>query len=181
MAIARLREKYKNELIQKLKTDLNKNSIMAVPKLKKIVVNMGIGDAINNKAVLDDAVNDLGIITGQKPVKTKARTSISNFKLREGVPIGVKVTLRGNIMFEFLDRLVNVALPRVRDFRGVNPKSFDGRGNYNLGIKEHIIFPEINFDKVSRVFGMDITFVTSASNDEDGRALLSLLGMPFKR
>jgi large subunit ribosomal protein L5 len=179
--MVRLREKYWKEILPGLKKELSKENNMEVPKLMKIVVNMGIGDAITNKNVLDSALQDIGLITGQKPVKTSAKKAVSNFKLRDGVPIGVKVTLRGPVMYEFLDRLVNVALPRVRDFRGINPKSFDGRGNYNLGIKEHIIFPEIDFDKVERIFGMDIAFVTTAETDDDARALLKSFGMPFKK
>ncbi len=179
--MVRLKEKYNKEILPKLKTELNKKCVMEVPKLTKIVVNLGIGEALTNKNLLDAAVKDLAIITGQQPVKTKSKKSISNFKLREGVHIGVKVTLRGNIMYEFLDRLLNVALPRVRDFRGINNRSFDGRGNFNFGIKEHIIFPEIDFDKVERIFGMDIAFVTNAKDDEDAKALLVHFGMPFKK
>lgn len=179
--MARLKEKYLNEIRVKLKDELGKKSTMEVPRLEKIVVNIGIGEAVQTKTLIDSAVKDLAIITGQMPIKTKAKQSVSNFKLREGVQIGVKVTLRGKMMYEFLDRLVNVALPRVRDFRGINPKSFDGRGNYNLGIKEHLIFPEIDFDKVDRVFGMDISFVTSAKDDEDAKSLLLHFGMPFRK
>jgi large subunit ribosomal protein L5 len=154
---------------------------MQIPKIEKIVINMGCGDAVANSKVLDDAVEDLTIIAGQKPVVTKAKKSIANFKLREGMPIGCKVTLRGERMYEFLDKLVSVALPRVRDFHGVNPNAFDGRGNYTLGVKEQLIFPEINFDKVKKVRGMDIVIVTTAQTDEEGRTLLTLMGMPFKK
>jgi len=176
-----LKEKFYKEILPKLKAELEKKCIMEVPRLQKIVINMGIGEALNNKNLLDSAVKDLGIITGQLPVKTKSKKNISNFKLRENVPIGVKVTLRGDIMYEFLDRLVNMALPRVRDFRGINNRSFDGRGNFNFGIKEHTIFPEIDFDKVERIFGMDVAFITTAKNDEDAKALLTHFGMPFKK
>ena len=156
-------------------------NIMQVPKLDKIVVNMGIGEARENEKILDAAVRDMSIITGQKPVITKAKKSIANFKIREGMPIGCKVTLRGDRMYEFLDRLVNLALPRVRDFRGVNPNSFDGRGNYALGIKEQLIFPEIEYDKIDKVRGMDIIFTTTAKTDEEARELLRLFNMPFAR
>ena len=154
---------------------------MEVPKLEKVVVNMGVGEAKENIKALESAVNDLTIIVGQKPVITKAKKSVSNFKIRDGMSIGTKVTLRGNKMYEFVDRLFNVALPRVRDFRGVSSKAFDGRGNYSLGIKEQLIFPEIDYDKVEKVRGMDIIFVTTAKNDEEGRELLKLLGMPFSK
>ena len=154
---------------------------MQIPKVEKIVINMGIGDAVANVKVLDDAVEELTLITGQKPVVTKARKSIANFKLREGMPIGCKVTLRGERMYQFLDKLVSVALPRVRDFHGINGNSFDGRGNYTLGVKEQLIFPEINFDKVKKVRGMDIVIVTTAKTDEEGRTLLQLMGMPFRK
>jgi large subunit ribosomal protein L5 len=154
---------------------------MQVPRLEKIVINMGVGDAVANSKVLDDAVEELTLIAGQKPVITKAKKSIANFKLREGMPIGCKVTLRGERMYEFLDKLVSVSLPRVRDFHGVNPNAFDGRGNYTLGVKEQLIFPEINFDKVKKVRGMDIVIVTTAATDEEGRALLTLMGMPFRK
>ena len=179
--MANLLEKYNKEIKNKLKDELNLSSIMAVPKIEKVVLNMGVGKAIENKKLLDNAVNELTTITGQKAVKTKAKNSISNFKIREGYTIGCKVTLRGKIMYEFLDRLINVALPRVRDFKGVNPNSFDGRGNYNLGVKEQIIFPEIDYDKIERVSGMDINISTSATNDEHARALLRLIGMPFRK
>ena len=152
---------------------------MQLPKLEKVVLNMGLGEAIANAKALDSAIGDMTIISGQKPVVTRAKKSIAGFKLREGMPIGVKVTLRGDRMYEFVDRLVSIALPRVRDFRGVSPKSFDGRGNYTLGVKEQLIFPEIDYDKVDKMRGMDITIVTSASSDEEARELLKLLGMPF--
>ena len=168
-----------------MKTELAKKfaykSSMEIPKVEKIVINMGVGDAVANSKVLDDAVEELTQITGQKPVVTKAKKSIANFKLREGMPIGCKVTLRGVRMYEFLDKLVSIALPRVRDFHGVNGNSFDGRGNYTLGVKEQLIFPEINFDKVKKVRGMDIVIVTTAKTDEEGRALLGLMGMPFRK
>ena len=153
---------------------------MQVPKLEKIVVNMGVGEAVHNSKALDDAIEELTVITGQKPIATKAKKSIANFKLREGMPIGAKVTLRGERMYEFLDKLVTIALPRVRDFHGISSNSFDGRGNYTVGIKEQLIFPEINFDKISKVRGLDIVIVTTAKSDEEGRALLTLMGMPFR-
>ncbi|MDE7213269.1 MAG: 50S ribosomal protein L5, partial [Anaeroplasmataceae bacterium] len=156
-------------------------SSMQIPKVEKIVINMGVGDAVANSKVLDDAVEELTQISGQKPVITKAKHSIANFKLREGMPIGCKVTLRGERMYQFLDKLVSIALPRVRDFHGVNGNSFDGRGNYTLGVKEQLIFPEINFDKVKKVRGMDIVIVTTANTDEEGRTLLQLMGMPFRK
>ena len=152
---------------------------MAIPKLDKVVINIGLGEAVANPKALDAALNDLTLITGQKPVVTRAKKSIAGFKLREGMPVGVKVTLRGDRMYEFVDRLVSVALPRVRDFRGVSPKSFDGRGNYSLGLKEQLIFPEIEYDKIDKLRGMEIIFATTAKTDEEGRALLKLLGMPF--
>ena len=156
-------------------------NVMQIPKLEKVVINMGVGEARENAKVLDAAVKDLEIITGQKAIVTRAKKSVANFKLREGMPIGCKVTLRGEKMYEFTDRLVNLALPRVRDFRGVNPDAFDGRGNYALGIKEQLIFPEIEYDKVDKVRGMDVIFVTTAETDEEARELLSLFGMPFKK
>ncbi|MGN8224988.1 MULTISPECIES: 50S ribosomal protein L5 [unclassified Gracilimonas] len=180
MAEARLYTLYKDEIRDKLREEFEYDNPMAIPKLQKIVINVGVGDAITDKKVLDTVVDNVAAITGQQPVTTKAKKSISNFKLREGMPIGCKVTLRQRIMFEFLDRLVNLALPRTRDFQGVPDKSFDGRGNYTLGIKEHTIFPEIDTDKVSKVHGMDVTFVTSAETDEEAYALLKHLGMPFK-
>ena len=177
----RLQEKYQNSVRAELQQKFGYKSSMQIPKIEKIVINMGCGDAVANSKVLDDAVEDLTIIAGQKPVVTKAKKSIANFKLREGMPIGCKVTLRGERMYEFLDKLVSVALPRVRDFHGVNQNAFDGRGNYTLGVKEQLIFPEINFDKVKKVRGMDIVIVTTAQTDEEGRTLLSLMGMPFKK
>lgn len=180
MADSRLYTIYKNEIISKLTEEFQYTNVMAVPKLEKIVLNVGVGEAIQDKKVLDTIVSNMALITGQKPVTTKAKKSISNFKLREGMPIGCKVTLRGRIMFEFLDRLVTLALPRTRDFQGVPDKSFDGRGNYTMGIKEHTIFPEIDTDKVTKMHGMDVTFVTSAQTDEEAYALLKHFGMPFK-
>ena len=180
MADSRLYTIYKNEIISKLTEEFQYTNIMAVPKLEKIVLNVGIGESIQDKKVLDTIVSNMALITGQKPVTTKAKKSISNFKLREGMPIGCKVTLRGRIMYEFLDRLVTLALPRTRDFQGVPDKSFDGRGNYTMGIKEHTIFPEIDTDKVTKMHGMDVTFVTSAATDEEAYALLKHFGMPFK-
>ena len=175
----RLQEKYNNSVKAELVNKFNYSSTMEIPRLEKIVINMGVGDAVSNSKVLDDAVNELQAITGQKPVVTKAKKSIASFKLREGMPIGCKVTLRGERMYEFLDKLVSISLPRVRDFHGVNDNAFDGRGNYTLGIKEQLIFPEINFDNIKKIRGMDIVIVTTANTDEEGRALLSLLGMPF--
>jgi len=180
MADSRLYTIYKDEIISKLTEEFQLTNIMAVPKLEKIVLNVGIGEAIQDKKVLDTIVTNIALITGQQPVTTKAKKSISNFKLREGMPIGCKVTLRGRIMYEFLDRLVTLALPRTRDFQGVPDKSFDGRGNYTMGIKEHTIFPEIDTDKVTKMHGMDVTFVTSAETDEEAYALLKHFGMPFK-
>jgi large subunit ribosomal protein L5 len=179
--VNRLQEKYQNSARAELQQKFGYKSSMQIPKIEKIVINMGCGDAVANSKVLDDAVEDLTIIAGQKPVVTKAKKSIANFKLREGMPIGCKVTLRGERMYEFLDKLVSVALPRVRDFHGVNPNAFDGRGNYTLGVKEQLIFPEINFDKVKKVRGIDIVIVTTAQTDEEGRTLLTLMGMPFKK
>ena len=177
----RLQEKYQNSVRAELANKFAYKSSMQIPKVEKIVINMGIGDAVANVKVLDDAVEELTLITGQKPVVTKARKSIANFKLREGMPIGCKVTLRGERMYQFLDKLVSVALPRVRDFHGINENAFDGRGNYTLGVKEQLIFPEINFDKVKKVRGMDIVIVTTAKTDEEGRTLLQLMGMPFRK
>ena len=168
-----------NEVVPGLQEKFNYKNVMAIPKLDKIVVNIGLGEAVQNPKALDAAVSDLTLITGQKPVVTKAKKSIAGFKVREGMPIGVKVTLRGERMYEFADRLLNVALPRVRDFRGVSPKSFDGRGNYSLGIKEQLIFPEIEYDKIDKVRGLEVVFATTAKTDEEGRELLKLLGMPF--
>ncbi len=178
---SRLKEMYKNEIVDAMVKKFGYKNVMEVPKLDKIVVNMGVGEAKENAKVLEAAVNDMEIITGQKAVVTKAKNSIANFKIREGQSIGCKTTLRGDKMYEFLDRLVNLALPRVRDFRGVNPNSFDGRGNYALGIKEQIIFPEIEYDKVDKVRGMDIIFVTTAKTDEEARELLRLFNMPFAK
>ena len=177
----RLLEKYNNSVRTELANKFAYKSSMQIPRLEKIVINMGVGDAVANSKVLDDAVEELTLIAGQKPVITKAKKSIANFKLREGMPIGCKVTLRGERMYEFFDKLVSISLPRVRDFRGINPNAFDGRGNYTLGVKEQLIFPEINFDKVKKVRGMDIVIVTSAATDEEGRALLTLMGMPFRK
>ena len=177
----RLQEKYNNLVKPELINQFNYSSAMQIPRLEKIVVNMGIGDAVSNSKVLDDAVTEMQAITGQKPVVTKAKKSIASFKLREGMPIGCKVTLRGERMYEFLDKLISISLPRVRDFHGINENAFDGRGNYTLGVKEQLIFPEINFDNIKKIRGMDIVIVTTANTDEEGRALLSLLGMPFKK
>ena len=179
--MARLKEKYNNEIVDAMTKRFGYENIMQVPKLEKIVVNMGVGEAKENSKILDSAIADLEKITGQKAVTTKAKNSVANFKIREGMPIGCKVTLRGEKMDEFLDRLVNLALPRVRDFRGVNPNAFDGRGNYALGIKEQLIFPEIEYDKVDKVRGMDIIVVTTAETDEEARELLAQFGMPFKK
>ena len=177
----RLMERYQNDVVKSLVEKFNYSSSMQAPKVEKIVLNIGVGDAVSNSKLLDEAVNELTLITGQKPVITRAKKSIAGFKLREGAPIGCKVTLRGERMYELLDKLVNISLPRVRDFRGVSNNSFDGRGNYTLGIKEQLIFPEINFDKVNKLRGMDIVFVTTAKSDEEGRELLAQLGMPFKK
>lgn len=179
--MSRIKEKYNNEVIPALMKEFDYSSVMEAPKVVKIVVNMGLGDAVFNPKVVDDAVKELTLITGQKPVVTKAKKSISNFKVRDGMVIGAKVTLRGEKMYYFLDKLVSIALPRVRDFRGVSKEAFDGRGNYTLGIKEQLIFPEINFDDVKKVRGMDIVVVTTANTDQEGRALLRELGMPFKK
>jgi large subunit ribosomal protein L5 len=177
---ARLRERYEKEIRPALVKELGLKNPMQAPRVDKVVVNMGLGEAISNGKILDASIEQLTAITGQKPVVTKARKSIANFKLREGQSIGAMVTLRGNRAYEFLDRLLNVALPRVRDFRGVSPKAFDGKGNYTLGVKEQIIFPEINYDRVEKIKGLNITVVTTARNDEEGRALLRHLGMPFR-
>lgn len=177
----RLKERYENEIVKSLMTKFNYSSVMQVPSMEKIVINIGVGDAVSNSKLLDEAVEELTLITGQKPVITKAKKSIAGFKLREGMPIGCKVTLRGERMYEFLDKLISISLPRVRDFRGVPKNSFDGRGNYTLGIKEQLIFPEINFDKVNKIRGMDIVFVTTAKTDEEGHELLAQLGMPFHK
>lgn len=177
----RLLDKYKEEVAPALKEKFNYKNPMQIPKLVKIVINMGVGDVKDNPKALEAAVNELAMISGQKPVVTKAKKSISNFKIREGMNIGCKVTLRGNRMYEFADKLFNIALPRVRDFRGINPNSFDGRGNFSMGVREQLIFPEIDIDKVEKVRGMDITFVTTAKTDEEAKELLALLGMPFSR
>lgn len=175
-----LKERYQKEVIPALVQRFGYKNIMEVPRLEKVVVNMGVGEAIQNPKLLDAAVNDLTIITGQKPVITRAKKSIANFKLRAGMPIGCKVTLRGQRMYDFLEKLFNIALPRVRDFRGVSPRSFDGRGNYSLGIREQLIFPEIDYDQVEKIRGMDIIIVTSAKTDEEAREFLRLLGIPFR-
>lgn len=177
--MSRLKEKYKNEVAPALMQKFQYSSVMQIPKLEKIVINMGLGDAKDNAKSLEAAVNELGMITGQKPYITKARKSVASFKVRQGMNIGAKVTLRGDRMYEFLDKLVNIALPRVRDFRGISGKSFDGRGNYALGVKDHLIFPEIEYDKVDKVRGMDIIFVTTSKTDEEAKELLRLLGMPY--
>ena len=177
----RLKERYNDEIAARLKEDLELENAMQVPRLLKIVVNMGVGDAAQDAKLMDGAVEDLRVITGQQPKVTMARKSISNFKLREGVPVGASVTLRGDRMWEFLDRLIATAIPRIRDFRGMNPNGFDGRGNYTFGVTEQLIFPEIDYDKVAKVRGMDITFVTTAATDEQGRALLDAFGFPFSR
>lgn len=179
--MARLRDIYKDEIVGAMIKKFGYKNIMEVPKLDKIVVNMGVGEAKENAKILESAARDLEIITGQKPILTKAKKSIANFKIREGMPIGCKVTLRGEKMYDFLDRLINLALPRVRDFRGVNPNAFDGRGNYSLGIREQLIFPEIEYDKVDKVRGMDVIFVTTAKTDEEARELLRLFNMPFAK
>jgi len=179
MATPRLKEKYKKEIMPALKTRFQYKSIMQVPKIEKICINKGMGIAVSDKKLIDVALEEITSITGQKAVPTKSKKDISNFKLRANVPIGVRVTLRGDNMYEFLDRLMNIALPRVRDFRGVSPKGFDGRGNYTLGVKEQIIFPEISIDKVTKISGMDITFVTNAKSDEESYELLKAFGMPF--
>jgi large subunit ribosomal protein L5 len=179
--VNRLKEAYTKEVAPELQKKFGYKNVMQIPKLDKIVINMGVGEAKENNKVLETAANDLQIITGQKPVYTKAKKSVANFKIREGMPIGCKVTLRGDKMYDFADRLFNLALPRVRDFRGVNPDAFDGRGDYALGLKEQLIFPEIEYDKVDKVRGMDVIFVTTAETDEEARELLKLLGMPFSK
>ncbi|UZD22135.1 50S ribosomal protein L5 [Algoriphagus halophytocola] len=179
MANPRIKEKYLSDIVPALKDKFQYSSVMQVPKLTKIVINKGIGAAVADKKLVDQGVEELGLITGQRAVATKAKTSVSNFKLREGMPIGAKVTLRGERMYEFLDRLITVALPRVRDFKGISDKGFDGRGNYTMGVQEQIIFPEISIEKVNRISGMDITFVTSANTDEESFELLKAFGMPF--
>jgi large subunit ribosomal protein L5 len=180
-ATARMREKYVKEVLPALMKEFSLENPMAAPKLEKIVVNMGVGEATQNAKVIDPAASEVGLITGQKPVVTKAKKSIAAFKVREGMPIGVMVTLRGDRMYEFFDRLVNIALPRVRDFRGVPTKSFDGRGNYTLGVRDQLIFPEIDYSKVEKMKGMNITIVTTAGNDDQARALLKHMGMPFRQ
>jgi large subunit ribosomal protein L5 len=179
--IPRLKKKYTEEVIPALKEKYNYKSVMQVPKVTKVVINQGLGIAVGDKKIVDNSIDELTRITGQKAVPTKSKKAISNFKLRENMPIGCKVTLRGERMYEFLDRLLSVSLPRVRDFKGVNDKSFDGRGNYTLGITEHIIFPEIDIDKIARITGMDITIVTTAENDAEAHSLLQLLGFPFSK
>ena len=178
---ARLKEMYKNEVAPALQKKFGYKSVMQIPKLDKIIINVGCGEAKDNSKVVGSIINDLSIITGQKPVECKAKKSVANFKIREGMTIGVKVTLRGDRMYEFLDRFFNLALPRVRDFRGINPNSFDGRGNYSMGVKEQLIFPEIDYDKIDAVRGMDICFVTTANTDEEARELLTLMGAPFEK
>ncbi len=177
--MARLKEKYQDSVCKAMMEKFGYKSVMEIPKVEKIIINMGVGEAVGNPKVLDAAVGDMTIIAGQKPVITRAKKSIAAFKVREGMPIGAKVTLRGKRMYQFMDKLINIALPRVRDFRGISPKSFDGRGNYTLGIKEQLIFPEIEYDKVDTIRGMDIVVVTTANTDEEARELLRLMGMPF--
>lgn len=177
----RLVEKYQSEITPALVSKFNYKSVMQVPKIEKIVINMGVGEAVSNSKALDTAVEELTLIAGQKPVVTRAKKSIAQFRLREGMPIGAKVTLRGERMYEFFEKLVSVTLPRVRDFRGISKKSFDGRGNYTLGVKEQLIFPEIDYDKVNKVRGMDIVIVTTANTDEEAREMLTLFGMPFQK
>ncbi|MEO9275890.1 50S ribosomal protein L5 [Marinomonas sp. 5E14-1] len=179
--MARLKQVYKDQVVTKLTEEFSYKNVMEVPKITKITLNMGVGEAIADKKLLEHAVNDLEALSGQKVVVTKARKSVAGFKIRDGYPIGCKVTLRGERMWDFFDRLVDVAIPRIRDFRGLNPKSFDGRGNYSMGVKEQIIFPEIDYDKVDRVRGMDITITTTARTDEEGRALLAAFSFPFKK
>ena len=176
-----LKERYQKEVVPALMKSLKMSNVMQVPRIEKVVVNIGLGEALDNAKALDAAVGDMNLITGQKPVVTKARKSIANFKLREGRAIGAKVTLRGERMWSFLDRLMNIALPRVRDFRGVSPDSFDGRGNYTLGFREQLVFPEIEYDKIDKLRGLEVTIVTTATNDDHGKQLLRMLGMPFKK
>jgi large subunit ribosomal protein L5 len=178
--MARLKDYYKSSVMPEMQKQFGYKNPMQMPKITKVVVNMGVGEAAQNRKELDGALEDMAAITGQKPVITRARKSIANFKLREGMPVGCRVTLRGDRMWEFLDRLINVTLPRIRDFKGVNPKSFDGRGNYTLGLKEQIIFPEIDYDKVDKIRGMDVTICTTATNNDEGRALLRQFSMPFR-
>ena len=179
--MSRLRDTYYNEIVDAMMKKFGYKNVMQVPKLEKVIINMGVGEARENAKVLDSAIKDMETIAGQKAVKTKAKKSVANFKIREGMPIGCKVTLRGERMYEFVDRLINLSLPRVRDFRGVNPNAFDGRGNYALGVKEQLIFPEIEYDKVDKVRGMDVIFVTTAKTDEEARELLRLFNMPFAK
>ena len=179
--MARLLETYNNEIKSALQEKFQYKNVMQIPKLEKIIINIGAGEAVGNAKVLESAVKDLTTISGQKPLITKAKKSIAAFKLREGMPLGTKVTLRGERMYEFLDKLINIALPRVRDFRGINPNAFDGRGNYALGLKEQLIFPEIEYDQVDRITGMNVVIVTTADNDEEARALLTAFGMPFQK
>ncbi len=178
--LPRLKEKYRSEVIPKMVNEFSYRNHMQVPRLERVVINVGMGEAVQNAKLLESAVAELSLITGQKPVLTRAKKAIAGFKLREGMPIGTKVTLRGNRMFEFLDRLMNIGLPRIRDFRGVSPKAFDGRGNYTLGLKEQLTFPEIKYDDVASIHGMDITIVTTANRNDEAKALLSHLGMPFR-
>jgi len=179
--MARLKTTYRNDIVPKLRQDFGYKNIHQVPKLEKISINMGLGEAVANPKIIDGAVKQMAALAGQKPIVTRARKSIANYKLREGMPIGCKVTLRRDHMYEFMDRLVNIALPRVRDFRGVSPRAFDGRGNYSLGIREQIIFPEVNYDSVEKILGLNITIVTSAQTDDESRSLLSYFGMPFRK
>ena len=179
--MARMFERYKGEVVPQLMTDFGYSNVMQAPKVTKIVVNIGLGEAVQNARAVEAAVNDLQLITGQKPVVTRAKKSIASFKLRAGMPIGAMVTLRGEIMYEFLDRLISVSLPRIRDFRGISPNSFDGRGNYTMGLRDQIMFAEIDYDKIDKTRGLEISIVTTASTDEEGRRLMSLLGMPFKK
>ena len=178
---ARLKETYKNEVFNKLMDQFKYKNVMQVPKLEKVTINMGLGEAKENSKILESAVEEIGLISGQRPVITKARKSIANFKVRQGMPVGAKVTLRGDNMYEFVDKLFNIALPRLRDFKGVSKNSFDGRGNYSMGLKEQLIFPEINYDKVDKIKGMNIVFTTTAKTDEEAQALLAGLGMPFEK
>jgi large subunit ribosomal protein L5 len=180
VATTRLRERYENEIVPALQKEFGYDNVMRVPQVHKLVINIGMGEAIANAKAMDNAVRDITDITGQRPVVTKAKRSIASFKLRQGMPIGVMVTLRGQRMWDFLDKLVNVALPRLRDFQGVSPDSFDGRGNYTLGLKEQLVFPEVDYDKIDKVRGMEVTVVTTARNDEEGRRLLQMIGMPFR-
>jgi large subunit ribosomal protein L5 len=178
--MARLQQHYKETVVKQLMEKFNYSSVMAVPRIEKITLNMGVGEAVGDKKVMEHAVSDLQQIAGQKPIVTKARKSIAGFKIRDGWPIGCKVTLRNEQMYEFLDRLINISIPRIRDFRGMNPKSFDGRGNYSMGVKEQIMFPEIDYDKIDKLRGLDITITTSAKTDDEGRALLAAFSFPFK-